>query len=240
MPNKKTAPSPYFTKGELILWLGSLAAILAAFFAFKNTDYLTLCASLLGVTSLIYTAKGNPAGQLLMIIFSLLYGYISYRYTYYGEMITYMGMTAPMALFSLIAWLKHPFGGNKAEVAVHRLQPKEIPLMLLLSGAVTFGFYYLLAACSTANLHLSTLSVTTSFLAVYLTFRRSPYYALAYAANDVVLIGLWVLAAMQEKEYFSVLLCFLLFLCHDIYGFQNWRRMQKQQAAAQNKRDCLF
>ena len=30
-----------------------------------------------------------------------------------------------------------------------------------------------------------TLSVTTRFLAVYLTFRKSGFFALTYAANDV-------------------------------------------------------
>ncbi len=43
-----------------------------------------------------------------MIIFSLLYGIISYTFSYYGEMITYLGMTMPMAVFALISWLRNP------------------------------------------------------------------------------------------------------------------------------------
>ena len=39
---------------------------------------MTLAASLIGTTSLIFNAKGNPIGQALMIVFSLLYGVISY------------------------------------------------------------------------------------------------------------------------------------------------------------------
>lgn len=219
----------YFSKGELALWLGSMAVILGAFLAFRNDDYLSLVASLIGVTSLIFNAKGNPLGPLLMVLFSLLYGIISYRYTYYGEMLTYVGMTAPMSLFSLIVWLKHPYGGNRAEVAVDRLKPGEWLWMLLAAAAVTAAFYYILAAFNTANLPLSTLSVTTSFLAVYLTFRRSPFYALTYAANDIVLILLWALAAQQDRAYLSVLLCFLLFFCNDVYGFVSWRKIQKRQ-----------
>ena len=96
----------YFTKAELFLWLGSMAVIVTAFCFFDRESYLTLCASLVGVTSLIFSAKGNPFGQFLMIIFSLLYGVISYGFQYYGEMITYLGMTAPMAAFSLVSWLE--------------------------------------------------------------------------------------------------------------------------------------
>ena len=44
-----------------------------------------------------------------MIVFSLLYGVVSFTFAYYGEMITYLGMTAPMALFALISWMRNPY-----------------------------------------------------------------------------------------------------------------------------------
>lgn len=219
----------YFTKAELSLWGVSIALILASFLTFDRTNYMTLTASMVGATSLIFNAKGNPIGQALMILFSLLYGIISYTFSYFGEMITYLGMTAPMALFALITWLRNPFGGNHAEVTVNRLKPFEGFLMLLLTALVTFGFYFILDSFETANIIPSTLSVTTSFIAVYLTFRRSPYFALAYAANDIVLIILWTLAAVEDITYISVLICFIMFLVNDLYGFANWKRMEKRQ-----------
>ena len=192
---------------------------------------MTLAASLIGVTSLIFNAKGNPFGQFLMVIFSILYGIISFTSAYYGEMITYLGMTAPMAVFALITWLKNPYNGNKSEVKVNRLKFKEIIFMMLLTAVITIIFYYILAAFHTANLIPSTISVTTSFLAVYLTFRRSAFFAVGYAANDIVLIILWILAAIADISYLSVAICFVMFLINDTYGFINWSRMQKRQEA---------
>ena len=221
----------YFTKTERLLWGGSVFIICASFFLFGGTDYLSLTASLVGATALIFCARGNPVGQVLVIIFSLLYGYISYTFTYYGEMLTYLGMTMPLATVALISWLRHPFQGNRAEVAVNRIRRGEWLLLVPLTAAVTAAFYFILAWCGTAQLPLSTLSVTTSFLAVYLTFRRSPWYALAYAANDVVLIGLWILAAAQQQEFVSVVVCFAAFLAGDLYGLLCWRRMARRQAA---------
>ena len=80
---------------------------------FDRENYLTLLASLIGVTSLIFNAKGNPFGQFLMVWFSLLYGVISFSFAYYGEMLTYLGMTMPMAVFSLISWLRNPYKKTK-------------------------------------------------------------------------------------------------------------------------------
>lgn len=219
----------YFSKREFALWGISAFLILISFFLFDRENYLTLAASLIGVTSLIFNAKGNPFGQLLMVIFSLLYGIISYRYAYYGEMITYLGMTGPMAAFALLSWLKNPYNGNRAEVRVNILKTKEIAFMAVLTAVVTFIFYYILAAFHTANLALSTLSVATSFAAVYLTFRRSAFFAAAYAVNDIVLIVLWILAALNDTSYFSVVICFLLFFINDMYGFTSWCGMQRQQ-----------
>jgi len=221
----------YFSKGELALWCGSVLCVLVSFLLFDRENYLTFAASLIGVTSLIFNARGNPFGQFLMVIFSLLYGIISFTFSYYGEMITYLGMTGPMALFALITWLKNPYKGNRAEVAVNKVHRKEIVFMLALTAIVTLLFYYILKYFHTANLALSTLSVTTSFIAVYLTFRRSPYFALAYAANDIVLIALWILATAVNISYLSVIICFIVFLVNDLYGFVNWRKMQKRQSA---------
>ncbi len=219
----------YFTKGELLLWASSVFFIVLSFCLFDRTNYLTLIASLIGVTSLIFNAKGNPFGQVLMILFSILYGIISLTFAYYGEMITYLGMTAPMALFALISWLKNPFNGKKSEVAVNKLKVKEVLFMTILTVAVTVAFYFILAAFHTANIIPSTISVTTSFLAVYLTFRRSEYFAFAYAANDVVLIVLWVMATLENLTYLSVVVCFIAFLINDIYGYISWRKMYLRQ-----------
>ena len=223
-------PLKYFSKFEIALWCSSVALILVSFFAFDGENYLSLSASLIGVTSLIFNAKGNPFGQVLMIIFSLLYGIISYTFSYYGEMITYLGMTMPMAVFALISWLRNPYKGNKSEVKVNSVGRRENVFMWALALAVTAVFYFILDHFNTANIIPSTISVTTSFLTVYLTFRRSPYFALAYAANDVVLIVLWVLASMCDRKYVSVVVCFVAFLFNDIYGFINRQRMKKRQA----------
>lgn len=229
--SKLKIPAKYFTTGEKVLWSVSVALIVISFCLFDRENYLTLIASLVGVTSLIFNAKGNPIGQLLMVIFSLIYGVISFTFSYYGEMLTYLGMTMPMAIFALIAWLKNPYKGNKSQVKVNSISKKETALMIVASIIITAIFYFVLAYFHTANIVPSTISVTTSFLAVYLTFRRSPYFALAYAANDVVLIVLWVLASMEDTRYISVVVCFAAFLVNDIYGFLSWQSMKKKQKA---------
>ena len=219
----------YFTKTEYILWFTSVILLLVCFCLFDREGYMTLAASLIGVTSLIFNAKGNPIGQALMILFSVLYGMISYSFFYYGEMVTYLGMTAPMAAVALISWLRNPYKGNRAEVSVSRMNGRDWVSMGLAAVAVTAVFYFLLKIFRTANLIPSTVSVTTSFIAAWLTYKRSPWFALAYAANDVVLMVLWTLATVTDPSYISVTVCFTVFLASDLYGFTNWRKILARQ-----------
>ena len=219
------------TRFEWMLWLLSLAMVAGTALLFQPVDALSLLASLIGVTALIFVAKGHALGQLLTIVFAVFYGVISWGFRYYGEAFTYLGMTAPMALLALITWLRNPYKGS-AEVKVARLRGRQWALLLLLTALVTTAFYFILRALGNAALAVSTLSVTTSFLASYLTALRSPYYALAYAANDLVLIVLWVIAALAEPSSIPMAVCFVMFFLNDMYGFINWRRMEKRQQTA--------
>ena len=220
----------YFSPFEYCLWLGSVALILASFLIFDRTGYLSLVSSLVGVTSLIFCAKGNPAGHVLMFAFSIFYSIISYYQAYYSEMITYLGMSGPMALLALFSWLRNPYKGNKAEVRINHATRRDIWWMLGLTAVVTLIFFFILRGLDTAYLPISTLSIATSFAAVFMCFRRVSWYPLLYAANDVVLIVLWVLASFAQISGISMVICFVVFLFNDTYCCISWKRIQRRQS----------
>ena len=221
-------PLKGFTAFDYSLWGVSAATIITAFLLTEPRDYINLATSLVGVTALIFIAKGRVLGQILTVVFAALYGVVSYFFRYYGEMITYLGMTAPIAIVTVIDWLRHPFK-DSAEVSVGKVSKKQLVLMSVLSIAVTAAFGALLYYLNTPNLVVSIISITTSFVASYLSLLRSPYYAAAYAANDVVLIVLWILAAVKTPSYAPMIACFAAFLLNDVYGLISWRKMKKRQ-----------
>ena len=221
----------YFTPFEWGLILFSYTVILLTFFLFDGKEYFKLITTLVGIAALVFSAKGNPMGPALMIFFATAYGFISYSFAYYGELITYVGMSLPMSVWAFIYWFRHPSDKGHAETAVGKVRGREWGLLLLYTVFVTVAFYFILSALDTPNVIPSTFSVSTSFSAAYLTARRSPYFALAYAVNDVVLIILWTLATIESIGYLSVAACFAVFLINDLYSFTNWRRMSKRQKA---------
>lgn len=222
-------PIKGLTKKEWVLWIVSLLIVTASNLMTEQVEPLTLAAADIGITALIFAAKGNVWAQILMIVFCLLYGLISFQVRYWGEMITYLGMTLPMAVWSTITWLKNPSETNGNEVAIQQLNRRHIFGLLFFSVLVTGGFCYILWILKTPNLLFSTISITTSFLAAALTMLRSSYYAVGYAANDLVLIVLWTLAAMENPAYIPVIVNFVIFFFNDMYGFISWRRREAVQ-----------
>lgn len=217
------------TRLELILWLSSVAVIVLSFIVGSSRDVLTIIASLIGVTALIFVSKGDVLGQILTVVFSLFYAVISFRFNYYGEMITYLGMTAPIAVLSAVSWFKHPYEDGKNEVKIVKLTKAKTIVLVLLTVAVTVLFYFILKYFNNANLFMSTVSIATSFSASALMLLRSPYYAVAYACNDVVLVILWIMASLEDISFLPMIVCFAIFLINDIYGFFNWRKMSRKQ-----------
>ena len=221
-------PIQDLTKKEWFLWLGSLLIVILSNLVSGSVDVLTLVAVCVGITSLIFAAKGNVWAQILMIVFSILYGIISWRFRYWGEMITYLGMTMPMAVWSTITWIRNP-SKNGNEVEIQKLNRKHIAGLSVFSVAVTAAFCYILHVLDTPNIVFSTISDTTSFLAASLTKQRSSYYALGYAMNDIVLIVLWVLASLKNPAYIPVAVNFAIFFLNDLYGFVSWKKREAVQ-----------
>ena len=213
---------------EAGLWAVSVFVTIVSYIFSPEGGLLNFLSSLIGVTAIIFVAKGRVLGQVLSCVFSLLYGYVSLKYHYYGEVITYMGMTFPMALAAVISWLRNPYKDSK-EVEIASLSKRSAAILSVFTVLVTVAFYFILRALKTENLFVSTLSIATSFAASALTFMRSPYYALLYALNDIVLVVLWTLAAFEEPSYVIMVICFVTFLANDTYAYFNWKRMRRRQ-----------
>lgn len=225
-------PFKNLSRKDWTLWIISLIVVVTANILAGQAHLSTVLGTIVGVTALIYMARGDVWGQILTIAFAILYGVTSWHFRYWGEMITYLGMSLPMATLAAIAWLRNPFQEGEPEVAIHRLTRTEWLWGCLLAAGTTVVFGYILHLLDTPNLLWSTLSVTTSFFAAYLTWRRASWYAIAYALNDVVLMVLWILAALEDIAYAPMIACFTMFLINDLYAFICWKKREKHQGIA--------
>lgn len=215
-------------KNEFVLWIISVSLLMMSFIISKSSPLL-LFSSIIGVTSLLFIAKGEPMGQFLMIIFSILYSVVSFEQRLYSEIITYLGMTYPSSLIALIVWLKNPYKEGKSVVKVSQLSKKNMLLLVCTTPIVGFIFYQVLVFLNTPFILISTISIVSSYIASMLMFFRSRHYAIFYAINDLVLITLWTLASHNDGRYIPMIICFVIFFIHDSYAFFNWKTINKEK-----------
>ncbi len=170
-----------------------------------------------------------------MLAFSAVYAVVSYFFGYYGEMIIYLAMQIPVCTTSLISWLKNPAKEGSAETKTGKLTPKYTVIMLISTAAVTTAFYFILRELKTENLIFSTISVATSFSALFLMVLRVPAYAAVFMLNDAVLIVLWSLACTQSLNYVPMVVCFFrkktapaLIKAGAVFYFKIYRKLKFQ------------
>lgn len=216
---------------EWILWGLSVLAVVVSNII-SGIEILPLISSLIGVSALIFVSKGDVWGQFLFIFFSILYAVISYKTRYYGEMITFLGMSLPASVAASVSWIKNPY--KEGEVKIRKLKKKELYFIAAVTFMLTVAFYFILKYLGTASLNISTFSVVTSSFACLLLIYRSPYYAVAYSVNDIVLIILWTIASLSDSSYISVVICFATFFANDLYGFISWISRRKIQNGQKN------
>lgn len=215
------------SKVELLIYTISEIVIIVSFIISKNKNVLSLISSMLGATSLILLSKGDYLGHIISAIFGVIYIIISYSYKYYGEMFIYGFLMIPLAVTNIIIWRKNQ--ATSHQVKVQQIKKTEVIYIFIITIIIGIIFYFILRLLNTNNLIISSISVMTSVSASLLSLKRSPYYAIMYILNDLVLIVMWSLAASDNSMYLPNVICFVTFLVNDIYALINWKKIEKSQ-----------
>lgn len=221
-----TNPFINFTKRDWTLWAFSLAVVTISNVFNPRFDLITFIATIVGATALIFAAKGHVISPILLTVFCALYGIVSIRFHYWGELITFVGMCIPLNVMSTISWFRNP-SEVAGEVQINRLTKKQKICSGILTVVVTIAFYFILSALNTPNIFFSTMSIATSFAAAAMTILRSSYYAFWYIWNDIVCMTLWILASIKDPVYIPMVVNFGIFFINDIYGFYSWKKREK-------------
>ena len=217
-----------FTLFEKLLLVISIIVLLATGIIF-NSSIVTIICTVLFVLAIMLIAKGNYLGQIIGIVVTILYSYISYKNRYYGEIIINIGIVLPLYILGIISWIKHENKETKT-VKINQIGFKEWLIALVLSIGVYFGIYYLLKSQNTNLLIVSTLSVVASLFGMYLNVRRSSYSFLLFIINDIILIFLWGIPSFNG-DYTLVPLFInpIINLFNDSYGLYNWKKNEKNR-----------
>lgn len=217
-----------FTLFEKLLLIISVLVLLITGIIFKS-DIITIICTISCVFAILLIAKGNYLGQILGLIVTILYSYISYKNKYFGEIIVNIGIILPLYILGIISWIKHQDKNTKS-VEINHIKSNEWLIAIIVSIGVYFGIYFLLKLQNTSLLVVSSFSVLASLFGMYLNIRRSSYSFLLFIINDIVLILLWGIPSF--KGDYTLIPLFInptINLINDSYGLFNWKKNERLQ-----------
>lgn len=219
-----------FIAGELsnwkpleIAWLlfCCLAVILLS--RMMKDDLTGILSAVTGVLYTIIAGKGKMSCYLFGIINTVLYGWISFKWQLYGEVMLNWGWYLPMMFVGFFCWRKRQ-DDEKHAVRKTRLSFKGrcVTLAASLAGIALYAFVLFLMHGRSPVLDSTTtvLSVT----AMVLTVKRCVEQWILWTIVNVVSIVMWLQIYLEKGNSAASLLMWCIALANGIIFFISWMK----------------
>lgn len=202
---------------------------------FKSSP-LIITVNVISIIMMLFITKGSFVGTILQIFNAAFYAFISFQSAYYGEVICSVLITIPLTIFSAITWIKNRRKGS-AIIKVNKIKLKEWVIVLFSSLLTFVGVFFLLRAFNTANLVVSSVSLTLGIYANYLLMRRCEYNFVIYIINNLVCITLWMFLVVSDISYLPLVINYFMLLIYNTIGLINWLKLKKE---VKNKKGEIY
>lgn len=212
------------------LWLLTFTLVnIYLFFSWGDT-LVGLTASITGMLCVVLTTKGKISSFYWGLINILTYSYVAWQSKYYGDVALNMIYFLPMTFPGIYYWKKNYKKIKISErVLVRRLKWKDKVIWFLIALALTFDLGLFLMFLGGTLPFVDSLTDVFSIIAtVLLTYRYSDQW-FYWIMVDVWSITMWVYIFLRDGNQVSMLVMWTAFLVNALYGYYNWRKMEKEQ-----------
>lgn len=222
----------YFKDWNLFekIWLLTFTIVnIYLFFAWQDS-WIGLTASLTGMLCVVLTAKAKISSFYWGLINILTYSYVAYKSAYYGDVMLNMLYFLPMTFFGIYFWKKNVKKEKETKtVLVRSLSWKNKAYWLILSVIVVFVYGLFLKWLNGTLPFVDSTTTIFSIVATILLTKRCSDQWFYWIMVDVFSIVMWAYIFLRDGNEVSMLVMWSAFLVNALYGYYNWRKMEKQQ-----------
>jgi nicotinamide mononucleotide transporter len=221
----------YFKDWNLFekIWLFAFTAVNIWLFFMWHDNWIGLTASISGMICVVLVAKGKISNYYFGFVNIVAYAYVAYQNKYYGDFMLNAYFYFPMQFVGLYFWIKNRNKSKtKDDVSVSYLGLKEKLLWLIVSiiAIIDYGIY--LQHIGGRLPFVDSTTTVLSIVATILMTRRVTEQWLLWIIVDVVSIYMWVYRIIQGSSDISMIVMWTAFLVNAIYGYYNWRKLEKE------------
>jgi nicotinamide mononucleotide transporter len=213
-------------------WIAIFTVInLYLFFAWKDS-VIGLITSLSGMLCVVLVAKGKIFNYYPGIINVVLYAYLSYNQSFYGEVALNLLYFLPMQFIGLYLWKKHQSAqSDSSDVHVNTLSNKALLVWIgvILASTVLLGF--ILGQIGGAQPYVDSITTILQIVAQIFMIKRLVEQWITWIFVNIFSIILWFTAFMSTGNDVTILIMWIAYLVNSVYGYLNWRKIHQTQEA---------
>ncbi|UOO91838.1 nicotinamide riboside transporter PnuC [Vitreoscilla stercoraria] len=200
---------------------------------FKNTPLLNMSATILGMWCVFLVAKGHLSNFYVGTVYVTLHAYISFKYGLYFMTGLYLCFYLPLQWVGWKVWSKHkPLYAIKHEhIVIREIFPRGWLAILIALIIVSLIYIQVLQIYYQAD-HFpwdSVLMIMAITGQLLMTWRFVEQWV-AWICINIVNSAVWLLLFTPGDDAAWIFVAmWLLKIINAIYGWYNWKYMQKQQ-----------
>jgi nicotinamide mononucleotide transporter len=220
----------YFKDWNLFekLWLLTFTIInIYLFFAWHDT-WIGLTASLTGMICVVLTAKARISSFYFGLVNILTYSYVAYQSAYYGDVMLNMLYFLPMTFIGIYYWKKNLRADKKGEVIVRRLKWRTKAIWFFISICFSLAYGLILLLIKGTLPFIDSTTTVFSIIATIMLNKRLTDQWFYWILVDVLSLVMWIYILVTTQGDVSMLVMWSAFLVNAIYGYYNWRKLEKK------------
>ena len=217
-----------FTPYEWFLILGILLSNLIYSFLVGEFDSIGIMASVTGLLCVVLVAKGSIWNYLFGLINVVLYAYISFEATAYGDAALNALYYLPMQFIGYFAWKKR--GSVSSQVKARRMSGSgrvvvaELCVIGILLGALLIRHYG-----GAQPFKDSTTTVLSIAAQVLMAMAFMEQWVL-WIITNVVSVVMWVIFAVEGVPHAELMvIMWVFYLLNSVNGLRIWLRLSRDE-----------
>ncbi len=190
---------------------------------YMKDSKVALVSAICGICATILAGKGKISCYFFGIVSNICYSYISFKNSFWGNLVLNMFYYLPMQFVGISKWKNH-LKKETHEIYKTRLSNKErIIYSLIVCLASLFGYFILLKYNDTNPLIDSTTTVL-SIVAFILTVKRCIEQWYVWTIVNSLCTIMWIDAYIKGSNCFVTILMWLTYLILGLYFLSRWEK----------------
>ena len=206
---------------EALLYIVSIFTIVFVSFYLKNSKIAALSA-FFGISYTILAGKGKIYCYFFGLISSLLYSYLAFKNSFFGNFILNFFYYLPAQIIGIFLWKKH-LKKESFEIIKRKLNIKN--KVLIFTFAILLSVIAGLILDNFGNMaYFDAICLIFSIFAMFLTVKRCIEQWYFWTVVNASCVVMWLNACLNGSNCHAIVIMWLVYLVLGIYFLKKWRK----------------